>query len=78
MPARVEPDWEDVQRRLGALTIKELKVLKPWFNGSLGGASSKADIAREMTSQMRYWWHECYETHGHIVRSIVAKLNEVT
>ena len=31
-----------------------------------------------MTSQMRYWWHECYETHGHIVRSIVAKLNEVT
>ena len=53
----MEPDWTDVEARLAALTMRELKPIKhDWFNGSLGGLSSKADIVREMVSQMRYWW----------------------
>jgi hypothetical protein len=53
----MEPDWEDVERRLSALTVKQLRELgRTWFGGCLGGASTKRGIARTMTSQMRHWW----------------------
>lgn len=54
----MEPDWEDVKGRLLSLTVKQLRAIgRRWFNGSLGGASSKLDIAGEMVSCMRHWWH---------------------
>ena len=53
----MEPNWEDVERRLSALTVKQLRELgRTWFCGCLGGATTKRDIARTMTSQMRHWW----------------------
>ena len=51
-----EPDWADVQKRMSALTLKQLKPVKAWFNGNLGGASTKAEVIQTMTNQMRYWW----------------------
>ena len=53
----MEPDWSEVERRLGALTVRELRAIASRrFNGCLGGASTKADVAHEMTAQMRHWW----------------------
>lgn len=53
----MEPDWDDFERRLMALTVRELRELgRTWFAGMLGGASTKRDIAQTMTSQMRHWW----------------------
>ena len=56
----MEPDWDEVERRLLAMTVKQLRELgHTWFSGCLGGASSKRDIAQTMTVQMRYWWTSC-------------------
>jgi hypothetical protein len=52
-----EPDWKGINNRLMACTVKQLRELGgSWFAGMLGGESTKAGIAREMTSQMRHWW----------------------
>lgn len=54
----MEPDWDDLRCRLMALTMRQLRPIgRAWFNGSLGGASTKAEYVREMVSQMRHWWH---------------------
>ena len=53
----MEPNWEDVERLLLAMTVKQLRELgRTWFDGCLGGAFTKRDIAKTMTSQMRHWW----------------------
>jgi hypothetical protein len=73
-----EPDWRDVERRLGALTLKKLRPIKDWFNGNLGGATTKAEIVHTMTNQMRYWWRYVAGDIGKIrVRKVLADLAEV-
>lgn len=53
----MEPDWEDVERRLSALNVKQLRELgRTWFSGCLGGASTKRGIVQAMVAQMRHWW----------------------
>lgn len=52
----LEPDWTSVQSRMMALTLKRLAPVKILFLGCLGGASTKAEMVREMVSQMRHWW----------------------
>ena len=53
----MEPNWEDVERMLSEMTVKQLRELgRTWFCGCLGGATTKRDIVRAMTSQMRHWW----------------------
>jgi hypothetical protein len=51
-----EPDWNSVQSRMMALTLKRLAPVKILFLGCLGGASTKAEIIATMVSQMRHWW----------------------
>lgn len=52
-----EPDWKAVEGQLMGLTLAQLKPLRSTvFNGTLGGASSKASVVGEMVSQMQYWW----------------------
>lgn len=60
----MEPDWTDVERRMRALTLRQLKPVRWWFDGCLGGASTKADVCHTMASQMRHWWHACAEWGG--------------
>ena len=60
----MEPDWTDIKRRLTALTLKELRPVKGWFSGCLGGASGKAEIISTMVSQMRHWWRHCADMGG--------------
>ena len=53
----MEPSWDALRDHLGAMTVKELRGIgRRWFNGTLGGASSKGAIADAMVSQMRHWW----------------------
>lgn len=56
-----EPDWKSVKERLGALTLKELKPIKSWFNGSLGGASAKTEVVSTMATQMKSWWNASWD-----------------
>jgi len=73
-----EPDWNEVERRMSALTLKQLKPVKGWYNGSLGGVTTKAEMIRMMTNQMRYWWRHVDGDIGKIrVRKILADLAEV-
>jgi hypothetical protein len=51
-----EPDWNSVQSRMMALTLKRLAPVKILFLGCLGGASTKAETIATMVSQTRYWW----------------------
>lgn len=54
---RDEPDWTAIEAQLMGLTLAQLKPLRSTvFNGTLGGASSKASVVGEMVSQMQYWW----------------------
>ena len=54
---RDEPDWTEIEGQLMGLTLAQLKPLRSTvFNGTLGGASSKASVVGEMVSQMQYWW----------------------
>ena len=54
----MEPSWDALRDHLGAMTVKELRGIgRRWFNGCLGGASTKAQVVGEMVSQLRYWWH---------------------
>ena len=46
----MEPDWTDVERRMKALTMRQLKPVRWWFDGCLGGVSTKAEICRTMAS----------------------------
>ena len=52
----MEPNWEDIRRRLMRLTLTQLKPIRAYFNGCLGGASTKADVVDGMIRQMRHWW----------------------
>ena len=52
-----EPNWSELEARLKQLTVRQLRRIgSHWFNGMLGGASSKGDIICEMVSQMRSFW----------------------
>lgn len=71
-----EPDWKDVESQLSALTLKELRPIKAWFNGAFGGAATKRDIVGTMVSQMRRWWR--MEGVGHArVQNVLRQLREV-
>ena len=60
-----EPNWEDVRRRLTALTMRQLRTIgRSWFAGCLGGASAKAEYVGEMVAQMRHWWRSCADEGG--------------
>ena len=52
----MEPNWEDIRRRLMRLTLTQLKPIRAYFNGCLDGASTKADVVDGMIRQMRHWW----------------------
>lgn len=54
----MEPSWETVRETLMGMTTKQLRAIaRDWFSGMLGGASTKADIAGTMATQLRHWWH---------------------
>ena len=54
----MEPSWDELRERLFGMTLRELRgIRRDWFAGSLGGASTKAQVVGEMISQMRHWWH---------------------
>ena len=54
----MEPSWDELRERLHGMTMRELRgICRDWFAGSLGGASTKAQVVGEMISQMRHWWH---------------------
>lgn len=74
----MEPDWTDIKRRMSALTLKELRPVKGWFSGCLGGASGKAEIIATMVSQMQYWWHNCADMGGRErVKNVLKDLETV-
>lgn len=51
-----EPDWEMLRQRMDAMTMRQLKPVKAWFCGCLGGVSGKAAVINEMVGQMEHWW----------------------
>jgi len=75
----MEPDWEDLEGRLMALPVRKLRQLgRTWFNGSLGGASTKRDIAHAMASQAEHWWKRCADLGGHKrVRNVMLALEQL-
>lgn len=76
--AMLEPDWDEIESRMLALTLKQLKPIKAWFNGCLGGATSKREAVRVMRNQMRYWWRHIDGDAGKIrVRRVLKTLEEV-
>jgi hypothetical protein len=52
----IEPYWNEIEQRMMALTLKQLRPIRAYFNGCLGGASTKADVVDGMIRQMRHWW----------------------
>lgn len=63
-----EPDWGELKERLSKLTVKQLRVLTGrWFNGSMGGATTKSDIIHIMLIQMASWYRAPEQIgHGRI------------
>lgn len=55
-PKKPEPDWDVIERRMRELTLKQLRPIKRWFDGSLGGARRKDEVIHNMVGQMRRWW----------------------
>ena len=52
-----EPDWTTVEARILALKARQVNAIaSTWFNGSMGGASTKRAKASTMAGQMRNWW----------------------
>ena len=52
-----EPDWAMVESRILALKARQINAIASrWFNGSMGGASTKRERAQVMVTQMRSWW----------------------
>lgn len=74
----MEPSWDALRDHLGVMTVKELRGIgRRWFNGTLGGASSKGAIADAMVSQMRHWWHNCAEWGGRgRVKNVLKDIDE--
>ena len=74
----MEPDWDEVERKLLAMTVKQLRAIgRKWFAGMLGGASSKRDIAQTMTVQMRHWWTSCGDSGRGRVRNVMMALERM-
>lgn len=74
----MEPDWDDVERRLLAMTVKQLRAIgRKWFAGMLGGASSKRDIAQTMTVQMRHWWRSCGDSGRGRVEGVLSAMGDM-
>lgn len=72
-----EPDWNEVEHRMLDLTLKQLKPVKGWFNGSLGGVTTKAEMIHTMVNQMRYWWRHVEGDIGKIrVRHVLEDLEK--
>lgn len=72
------PDWEDVERRLLAMTVKQLRELgRTWFPGCLGGESTKRGITQEMVAQMRHWWTSCGDFGRGRVRNVMIALERM-
>ena len=66
-----EPSWNSLQERLSKLTLRKIKpIKKKWFDGAMGGASSKQEIVQEMVSQMRYWWHNADDGQSRVTRIV--------
>ncbi len=73
----MEPSWDALRDHLGAMTVRELRVIgRRWFNGTLGGASSKGAIADAMVSQMRHWWHLPDGYGRDRVKNVMADIDE--
>ena len=70
-----EPDWNEVRGRLMALTMRQMRPVRWWFSGCLGGATAKGDVVREMVSQMRHWWHHADGGPARVAR-VLAELDE--
>ncbi len=73
----MEPDWTDIKRRMTALTLKELRPVKEWFSGCLGGVSGKAATVDAMVTQMRHWWRNCADMGGRErVKNVLKELEQ--
>lgn len=72
----MEPVWSDVKRRLSALTLSELRPVKGWFNGSLGGMTKKSEIVDEMVGCMQHWWKLGWHAQRR-VNNVLAELYRV-
>ena len=72
----IEPYWSDIEQRMMKLTLKQLRPVLKWFNGSLGGASSKRDKVHEAVSQMQYWWGHVEGGQGR-VSNVIKELESV-
>ena len=72
----MEPDWNDVQRRMMALTVKQLKPVRWWFGGCLGDAHTKAETVHEMAMQMRHWWNMPFGHGRDRVNNVLRDLKE--
>lgn len=74
----MEPRWDELAERLCGLTMRELRGIgRRWFNGALGGASTKADVARTMVTQMRSWWRMPEGYGQQRVRNVLADIDKV-
>lgn len=71
-----EPNWEDMERRMHALTLRQLKPVVRWFSGCLGECTTKAKKISEMVSQMQHWWHRI-DGGRKRVRNVLAELEAV-
>lgn len=72
-----EPDWPYVESRILALKARQINsIASAWFNGSIGGASTKRERAQVMASQMRSWWH-ADDYYGDVPRQRVANVLEM-
>ena len=72
----MEPDWEAIAERMMRLTVRQLKPVRWWFNGCLGGASTKSEVVRQMVSQMRHWWRLSDGRGKQRVRNVLKDLKE--
>lgn len=74
----MEPNWNDMRQRLSKLTVKSLRTIgRTWFNGSLGGASSKFELVYTMVSQAQHWWNLPDEHGRQRVRNVLAMIEEM-
>ena len=66
-----EPNWNSLQERLSKLTLRQIRpIKKKWFDGCMGGASSKYEIVREMVSSMRYWWRNAEDGQSCVMQIV--------
>ena len=72
----IEPYWNEIEQRMMKLTLKQLRPVLKWFNGSLCGASSKRARVHIAVSQMQYWWNHVEGGQGR-VSNVLKELESV-